>query len=373
MQTLKPFHLFLAVAALTGCADPEFDDTGRSEAEVAELVEKALSGSARRAREKAIRDSAARVGLHGAALVAGIASAETGMAHCWSEATWACKGPWSADCNGPVIAGAGDGPCWWEEGGLGMFQFDAGTFDATLRREGNSILRLDGNIAAGVDFVADMLVRSAYVNVYNRSDALRWLGDVRPGAAGYDAWIKTVTHYYNGCVPGRCGVYSQRYAHYDHHARLVWSETGAAFWGQSSGGGSSPAPRDDPAPRAGDTYTVPAGGSCWGASQALGCSTSSLTNCSGWRGCQSLWAGDVLACNASACDDGVTPDEASTPEPAEPSTPSCETYRIPAGGSCGQVERALGCSRVVNCTANVGQCGDVWAYDVLACSWDCCP
>ena len=77
------------------------------------------------------------VGPDNAALLAGIGEVETNFAHCWSEATWACQGPASASCGGgPVIAGASDGPCSAQQGGLGMFQFDSGTFSQTLATYG---------------------------------------------------------------------------------------------------------------------------------------------------------------------------------------------------------------------------------------------
>jgi len=86
----------------------------------------ALSGAARRPRSEAIRDVGASRGMLNGVLLAGIAQVETGLSHCWSEATWACQGPFSSYCGGPVIAGAGDGPCSDQQGGLGMFQFDTG-------------------------------------------------------------------------------------------------------------------------------------------------------------------------------------------------------------------------------------------------------
>ena len=110
-----------------------------------------------------IRDAACGAGMTQGWMLAGIADAETRMSHCWSELTWACQGPNSSDCGGgPTVAGAGDGPCSLRQGGIGMFQFDAGTFDDTLRREGDRILSIAGNTQAAVDFVAAMVQRSAY-------------------------------------------------------------------------------------------------------------------------------------------------------------------------------------------------------------------
>jgi hypothetical protein len=45
-----------------------------------------------------------------------------------------------------------------------------------------------------------------------------------------DAWIKTVTHYYNGCTPTGCSVYDQRYQHYADNGADVFFEQGADFW-----------------------------------------------------------------------------------------------------------------------------------------------
>lgn len=191
-----------------------------------------LTASQRVTRSAVIRDTAAAEGLANGLLLAGIALAETGMAHCWSEATWACQGPSSSSCGGgPVIAGAADGPCSDRQGGLGMFQFDAGNFDDTLAREGDRVLTLEGNIQAAVDFVVSMVIRSTYVaGVDNREQALAWMNTVRVGGPGYHEWLQTVTHYYNGCVPGRCSVYESRYAHYDDAHRQILGETGDAFW-----------------------------------------------------------------------------------------------------------------------------------------------
>ncbi len=195
-------------------------------------VESALTAAERRARATEIRDIAADNGLPTAGLLlAGIANAETGLAHCWSEATWACQGPMSTYCSGPVIAGAADGPCSAREGGLGMFQFDAGTYDDTLRREGDRILELRGNIEAAIDFVANMVVRSTYIDgVDDRAQALAWMNGVRPDNDRFDPWLRTVVRYYNGCVPGRCPVYDSRYANYRDKTLQMLDLMGYDFW-----------------------------------------------------------------------------------------------------------------------------------------------
>ncbi|MDQ3037316.1 MAG: hypothetical protein M3Y87_33285, partial [Myxococcota bacterium] len=240
MRSLRSLvALVLAVLALSSCAPREDDDYA--------FLQSRLTAAERRVRMTQIRDAAAANGLTNAVLLAGIAHAETGLAHCWSEATWACMGPNSSDCGGgPVIAGAGDGPCSIMQGGLGMFQFDAGTFDQTLAREGDRILLIAGNVQAAIDFTVAMVIRSTYIDgVDNREQALAWMNGVVVGGARHMEWIQTVTHYYNGCVPGSCGVYDTRFTHYDDALRLVWDEMGADFWSMGM------APACDPVPVAG--------------------------------------------------------------------------------------------------------------------------
>lgn len=190
-----------------------------------------LSAAARRARAAQIRDAAFANGITQGWLLAGIADAETGMAQCHSELTWACMGPSSSDCGGgPVVAGAGDGPCPDMQGGLGMFQFDAGTYTQTLAREGDRILTVAGNVAAAVDFVVAMVIRSTFISgVDTDAQAIAWLNTVRVGNAQWDPWISTVTRYYNGCpTTGSC--WPTRYASYRNHTEDTYNEMGADFW-----------------------------------------------------------------------------------------------------------------------------------------------
>lgn len=123
-----------------------------------------------------------------------------------------------------------------------------------------------------------------------------------------------------------------------------------------NGGGGSPV---GPAPVC-RSYTVPSGGSCWEASQALGCGAGSLRNTSGPRACAALWAGDVLTCGCTpGAGGGATPGGAG----------GGGTYRVPQGGSCEVAARALGCAAgsLYNCTSPESGCGELWAGDTLAC------
>lgn len=207
-----------------------------------------LTASERRVRAGQIRDAAAARGMTQGYLLAGIADAETNMSHCWSELTWACQGPVSPDCNdGPVVAGAGDGPCEDRQGGLGMFQFDAGNYDDTLKREGDRILTIDGNVAAAVDFVVAMLIRSTDIDgVEDEAEAIAWSNDVRPDNERWDPWISTVTRYYNGCAPD-ASCWTSRYALYEGRTRGVFDELGAKFWNVMSSPAAENMAADDAA------------------------------------------------------------------------------------------------------------------------------
>jgi uncharacterized protein (TIGR03382 family) len=226
-ETARAAHALLLALACSACTpDAALEGDGP-----VNMGRSLLTASERRVRAGQIRDAAFASGMTQGYLLAGIADAETSMSHCWSELTWACQGPPSADCGGgPVVAGAGDGPCADLQGGLGMFQFDAGTHAQTLQREGDRILSIAGNTQAAVDFVVSMLIRSVYVDgIDDAAQAIAWSNGVRPGNERWDPWIRTVTHYYNGCTPS-ASCWNQRYAHYRDNTSAVYDEMGAAFW-----------------------------------------------------------------------------------------------------------------------------------------------
>jgi len=191
-----------------------------------------------------MRDAASARGITNTGfLLAGIAMDETGLAQCWSEATWACQGPSSPDCGGgPVIAGSADGPCSAQQGGLGMFQFDSGTFSDTLRTYGNDVLTVDGQVGHAIDYVVNMVKVSAYTTDAETDDKARaWINrfDVNNGALR-DQWISTVVRYYNGCQPG-WSCWSARYGSYSDGLNQVLADTGGTgFWtsGTSCPGGT---------------------------------------------------------------------------------------------------------------------------------------
>ncbi|MCX5741461.1 MAG: hypothetical protein NT062_03065 [Proteobacteria bacterium] len=205
-----------------------------------------LTSSAKAPRYAGIRDAAQAAGINNAYLLAGIANDETGLAMCWSEATWACQGPASPDCGGgPIIAGSGDGACSLQQGGLGMFQFDAGTFTDTLNHYGASVLTVAGQTTAAIDYVTQMVKISAYTTDAETDDKARaWINRFDPNNATLrDQWIKTVVRYYNGCQPG-WSCWGPRYQTYSDGYQLAIDEPGGlAFWSASVGTrcGNSPA------------------------------------------------------------------------------------------------------------------------------------
>jgi len=225
-MTTKLLHsvsCFLAIGAV-GCATAGPDDADDID-DTADVTSE-LSAAARRTRAGKIRDVSARSGITNGALLAGIAQVETGMAHCWSEATWACEGPRSNSCGGPVIAGAGDGPCSARQGGLGMFQFDGGTFDQTIARDGAGVLELDGNITHAVDFLVNVVIREVS-GVNTRAQALAWMNSIpiASGNAKFVEWSKILACRYNGA----CGSTSQANK-YASATLSLFTEFGNGFW-----------------------------------------------------------------------------------------------------------------------------------------------
>lgn len=216
-----PLSLLLIAAS---CAEPASEpDT--------DATEQGLSASVKRARLELIRDAAAEMGVYNAALFGGIAMSETALAHCWSEAPYACMGPASSSCGGePIIAGSADGPCRDEQGGLGMFQFDAGTYAQTLATYGSSVLTVEGNTAQAVAFVVDKVILEID-GVTDWRSAVAWINQVplRAGHPVMQRWARLLACRYNGCCAGStlCTTRANRYRD---HALELHAAYGAEFW-----------------------------------------------------------------------------------------------------------------------------------------------
>lgn len=192
-----------------GClVDPVDDPYGLAEEDVDEPdgdvpVLPVLSGAVIEARCDAIKATAAARGIQNPLIVAGIANHETHLVQCLSEWPIHCAGPHSADCGGPVLAGSGDGPCGNEQGGLGMFQFDAGTYGQTLAMYGNQVLDVAGNIDGGIDVIIHKLRVCQHTKGIVGSDqaAIDFINEARPGTDAYEKYMSTMASCYNGCQP----------------------------------------------------------------------------------------------------------------------------------------------------------------------------
>ncbi len=190
-----------------------------------------------------IRDTAYQMGLHNAALLAGIAISETGLAHCYDEArSFACPGPASPSCGGePVIAGGADGPCADKQGGLGMFQFDAGTYDDTLATYGPQILTIEGNTAQAVWFVEDKVDRD--ITGAGWRAAMAWMNAVPldPASPAMQRWAQLLACRYNGCCDRTSATCQARANGYRDNALAALADTGPEFWDVSGRCGALPA------------------------------------------------------------------------------------------------------------------------------------
>jgi uncharacterized protein (TIGR03382 family) len=211
----------LALVLLVACAEPTSEST----------IEADLTAAVKQERLQLIRDSAAEMGVTNAALMGGIAVSETGLAHCQSEATYACKGPASPSCGGgPIIAGSADGPCSDQQGGLGMFQFDSGTYAQTLATYGDSILTVEGNTAQAVSFVVDRLIQSVD-GVTDWTSAVAYMNSVpmKAGEPQMEEWSHFLACRYNGCC-STSSLCTSRANGYRDNALDLYTEMGMAFW-----------------------------------------------------------------------------------------------------------------------------------------------
>ncbi len=189
----------LVVAALVACETT----TDPTRAVEPEPDAPRLSSALLEERCDQIKETAAERGITNPVVIAGIANHETHLVQCLSEWPIHCAGPHSDECNGPVLAGSGDGPCWQRQGGLGMFQFDAGNYDQTLASYGHDILDVAGNVDAGIDVIIHKLRVCQHTSAIATSDqaAIELINRATPGTADYEAYISTMASCYNGCQP----------------------------------------------------------------------------------------------------------------------------------------------------------------------------
>jgi hypothetical protein len=227
---------WLALAGSFSCQKPQREDHRPLLSYEFNLQDARSTVADRQQRAALIKDGAKQFGVTNAVLLAGIASAETGLSHCWKEATWACKGPPSPDCDGgPVIAGSGDGPCDLQQGGLCMFQFDSGRFEETLKRYSQEILTVKGCTAAVVPFLSARAVQSV-PHISTEAEAIAWMNRlvIKEGDPDFEEWIRFVSWRYNGCKD--CLNVEAKYRE---RTLKIYAEFGGDFWQSSSSSSGS--------------------------------------------------------------------------------------------------------------------------------------
>ncbi len=227
------------LALLAGCSPVEFDPsleptTGNGEPST---IESLLTTAQKRSRCDIVKAQAAPRGITNPVVFAGVANHETGMAQCWSEATWACQGPSSSDCGGgPVIAGSGDGPCSYQQGGLGMYQFDSGTYSQTLSSYGSGILSISGNVSKGIDTILYKMQVCPNTRDFITSDAqaIAYLNRAKPGTTEFETFLTTMAWCYNGCTPTGCSAHNERREDYRRGVTELLNLFGESYWHASS-------------------------------------------------------------------------------------------------------------------------------------------
>lgn len=232
----------LAGALAVGCAAPGDTSSGN---EMTSRLGSALSNGEKRPVCDHIKSVASGHGVTNPLLFAGVPNHESGLVQCWKDATWACQGPHSDYCGGPVIAGSGDGPCSLEQGGLGMYQLDAGTYTDTLATYGNDVVELHGQIDKGVGVIVQKVWHCPNTPHFNNEgEVVAWLNGATPGTGDYEVFLSAMAYCYNGCQPG-WSCYEPMRANYRAGVQGLLDAFGQDYW---YGGAAAPPPPPPPAP-----------------------------------------------------------------------------------------------------------------------------
>jgi hypothetical protein len=230
----KHLMTLLFASALAACGPLEEAQDPAMEVGPEEIgqVQAELTVTQQRSRCDAVKTNTAPKGITNALVYAGVSYQETGLAHCWSEATWACQGPYSSDCGGPVIAGSGDGACSLQQGGLGMYQLDSGTYSQTLAQHGNGILNVAGNIDKGTNFIVYKVRYCPNTpNFTSDAEVISWINTATPGTANYETFMAAMAWCYNGCAPGSTGCNHESIKQaYKNSTSYLLNTFGSSYW-----------------------------------------------------------------------------------------------------------------------------------------------
>lgn len=222
---------------LAACAAPI--DSGD---ETSDSLSDALSDAQKKPVCDHIKAVSAARGVTNPVVFAGVPNHESGLVQCWKDATWACQGPHSNYCGGPVIAGSGDGPCSQQQGGLGMYQLDAGTYAQTLASYGPDLVELDAQIDKGVSVIINKVWHCPNTPGFkSEADVVAWINSARPGTANYETFLSAMAYCYNGTPPGSSHFQAMRSNYRGGVQRLV-DAFGAGYW--SSAAVAQPASED---------------------------------------------------------------------------------------------------------------------------------
>lgn len=220
----------VAVSAI-GCMAP----VDSQDDETTDSFDDALTNAQKKAVSDHIKKVAAKRGITNPVLFAGVPNHESGLVQCWKDATWACQGPHSNYCGGPVIAGSGDGPCSHKQGGLGMYQLDAGTYSQTLASYGSDIVEIDAQIDAGVDIIISKVWHCPNTPHYdNEAAVIAWLNAAKPGTAKYETFLSAMAYCYNGTPPSSSNFQNMR-ANYRAGVTKLVDAFGDAYWFEPAG------------------------------------------------------------------------------------------------------------------------------------------
>jgi hypothetical protein len=228
-----------------GCSSPIENMDEMTDEEIAQSFDDALTNNQKQAISDHIKNVAAARGITNSVLFAGVPNHETGLVQCWKDATWACQGPHSNYCGGPVIAGSGDGPCSHKQGGLGMYQLDAGTYSQTFATYGKDIVELDAQIDEGVGIIIDKVWHCPNTPHYDdKAAVITWLNAAKPGTAKYEVFLSAMAYCYNGTPPGSSNFQKMR-SNYRGGVQRLEDAFGKAYWATAEIPKAPPAGHED--------------------------------------------------------------------------------------------------------------------------------
>jgi hypothetical protein len=241
LSLVPGFAGLLGLFAL-GCA-PAASIEEMSPEEVSASFDDALTNAQKKPVCDHIKTVSAGHGITNPLVFAGVPNHESGLVQCWKDATWACQGPHSSYCGGPVIAGSGDGPCSQKQGGLGMYQLDAGTYSQTLASYGSDVVELDGQIDEGINTIVQKVWHCPNTPHFDtEAEVVAWINAAKPGTAKYETFLTAMAYCYNGCKPG-WSCHEPMRANYRAGVQKLVDAFGASYWSSST-----PAPTQPPPP-----------------------------------------------------------------------------------------------------------------------------